>query len=546
LSNSEINYIEGKRRKMNKLSSKKTLSTLLIFAFLLVGIVSADSWLEDYLDNTQMIDSLQRFEELHPSLCRAESLGYSTNDSMPIWGLKISNNPYENENKPAIFINGIIHAEEVVGGSVCIFLADTLLTSYGIEDDITRWVDEMEIWIVPVVNPEGYQVVLDSMDIYYRKNKRDNNGNGIFDYDPEPRGDCDGVDLNRNFPVNWDGADSEPNICESSYRGPSAGSESETQAMIRLCERERFVASVWYHSSQTGTFNEKIIYPYRWATTGESAPDYSTLSSIAMGYANSLVKHDLGNPYDFDYNRNMNGNSPDWHYVNYGAMAFIVEIDTTTQPTGELLDFAVHNQFNGLCYLLDRTLGCGFKVTAKDCDSDSALVATIHFKNESGDFWLKSADTDPLHGTLFRLTKQADYTVIAEALGFESETLTVTLDSDEIHDIEFCMSTTGVSEKIYSKPHESGVLNIAPNPFNSSCIIDFEIPDGYIDGISIDLYDLMGILLKNLYVSSTIPVLKQSLRWSPDDNINSGIYHIIISDLRTGTAIQNRKIIYLK
>ena len=123
---------------MNKLSSKKTLSTLLIFAFLLVGIVSADSWLEDYLDNTQMIDSLQRFEELHPSLCRAESLGYSTNDSMPIWGLKISNNPYENENKPAIFINGIIHAEEVVGGSVCIFLADTLLTSYGIEDDITR------------------------------------------------------------------------------------------------------------------------------------------------------------------------------------------------------------------------------------------------------------------------------------------------------------------------------------------------------------------------------------------------------------------------
>ena len=61
-----------------------------------------------------------------------------------------------------------------------------------------KWVDNLEIWFVPVVNPDGYQFVFNNQSqIIWRKNLRDNNNDGKFS--PE----IDGVDLNRNYDYHW-------------------------------------------------------------------------------------------------------------------------------------------------------------------------------------------------------------------------------------------------------------------------------------------------------------------------------------------------------
>jgi hypothetical protein len=102
-------------------------------------------------------------------------------------------------------------------------------------------VNELTTWIVPLINPEGFMVVVEGLDTVFRKNKRDNNENGIFNFVPGTGNDTDGVDLNRNFPLNWDGEESSPYWYSTTYRGPSPASEPEVQAMMRLCERERFL-----------------------------------------------------------------------------------------------------------------------------------------------------------------------------------------------------------------------------------------------------------------------------------------------------------------
>ena len=66
-----------------------------------------------------------------------------------------------------------------------------------IEERVTYIVDNYEIWVIPILNPDGYIYDRDDPDRFWRKNMRDNNGND------RNTDECDGVDLNRNFPLHW-------------------------------------------------------------------------------------------------------------------------------------------------------------------------------------------------------------------------------------------------------------------------------------------------------------------------------------------------------
>jgi len=99
-----------------------------------------------------------------------------------------------------------------------------------IEERVTYIVDNYEIWIIPLLNPDGYNYDREDPSRFWRKNMRDNDGNDRY-------GDeCDGVDLNRNFPLHWGNSSNavsytldsiepefvvdEDNICSDVYVGP--------------------------------------------------------------------------------------------------------------------------------------------------------------------------------------------------------------------------------------------------------------------------------------------------------------------------------------
>ena len=83
---------------------------------------------------------------------------------------------------------------------------------------IRRLVDDNELWFVPVANPDGYDLTFQAGQRLWRKNLRDNNGDGQITAG-------DGVDLNRNFPTKWgyDNEGSSPDPASETYRGTGAG-----------------------------------------------------------------------------------------------------------------------------------------------------------------------------------------------------------------------------------------------------------------------------------------------------------------------------------
>src|SRR5213078_5320288 len=162
-----------------------------------------------------------------------------------LFALKISDNVAVDEDEPAVLIVSTHHAREIVAPVIALDAAERLTSGYRIDPRVTAAVDDHEIWIAPVWNPDGYNYVF-TVDNLWRKNRR------IF-----PTGV--GVDQNRNYPLGW-GSPCPGSISVSSetYKGPAPASEAETQTMMIWSEHERFAKVIDYHS-----YGREVLYSYR-------------------------------------------------------------------------------------------------------------------------------------------------------------------------------------------------------------------------------------------------------------------------------------------
>ena len=115
---------------------------------------------------------------------------------------------------------------------------------------------------MPVANPDGYDYTF-STERFWRKNLRDNNGDGQITVG-------DGVDPNRNYPTKWGSDDegSSPDPADETYRGPSPASEPETQAVAGLLDRVGFEYLINYHSAA-----ELLLYGVGWQVSTPSPDD---------------------------------------------------------------------------------------------------------------------------------------------------------------------------------------------------------------------------------------------------------------------------------
>ena len=224
-------------------------------------------------------------------------------------------------------------------------------------NELPMFMHNLEIWIIPTHNPEGLRVVhgyeengIWIQDESYRKNKTDVNENGIFDFSAfhENGGisgeDLDGVDLNRNYRLNWEGGDDKyiphPSGCSDNpnyssnydyYRGSEPFSETETQAIRDFVIDKQFLLSVAYHSSRSGCVSERVVYPWAWdwydsngneiVDEGEAdtSPDFNVIHSLAVKVA-SLIQKEGGGFYNPRPQKSMNGNAHDWIYAETGCI----------------------------------------------------------------------------------------------------------------------------------------------------------------------------------------------------------------------------------
>lgn len=205
------------------------------------GILDIGSAFHTYEEVNAEMDSIAA---LYPGICKVDSFGVTWEDRT-IYGIKVSDNVATTEDEPRVLYVGMHHAREIITSEVPLYILFHLVDSYGTDPRITDLVDNREFYIIPMVNPDGREYVQHVGD--WRKNRRDN-GDGTW-----------GVDLNRNYGYMWgyDDSGSSPDPGSSTYRGPSAFSEPETQAIKNLCESVQFSTGISYHSS-----GDLIIYPW--------------------------------------------------------------------------------------------------------------------------------------------------------------------------------------------------------------------------------------------------------------------------------------------
>lgn len=202
-----------------------------------------------YYTFAQMNTAMNALVAAYPALASKTSLGLSI-EGRDIWCIKISDNVLTDEaNEPEVLYMGLQHAREAIGGSSMIFFMQYLCEQYAVNSRIKDLVDNREIYIIPCMNPDGWEYNRSTNPNgggMWRKNRK------IIATGPTQYG----VDLNRNWGVDWANCpvsdlscgDPSPVTANDTYWGSSAFSEPETQAVRTFVKTRNFVAMIDQHA----------------------------------------------------------------------------------------------------------------------------------------------------------------------------------------------------------------------------------------------------------------------------------------------------------
>ncbi|MGC8734299.1 MAG: M14 family zinc carboxypeptidase, partial [bacterium] len=216
--------------------------------------IKAPTFIRDY---NQIISKMIELEKKYPDKVKLEYLG-KTFEGRDIVVMRISKNINEEEGKKkSVLITGLHHAREWATGEAAFNIAEKLLESN--DPELNKYLDDLDIYILPVVNPDGYEYSL-KQDRWWRKN-RTKFDNGI------------GVDLNRNYftpkdptlyrqpndkPDNtWDDYGASDSVNSDTYRGPYGNSEEEIKAITNFVNSKNIDTVIDLHS-----YGNMILYPW--------------------------------------------------------------------------------------------------------------------------------------------------------------------------------------------------------------------------------------------------------------------------------------------
>ena len=353
-----------------------------------------DEMSEGYPSNSELTAALETVESEYPDLCRLHNIGFSE-EGREIWAMNISDNVGVEEDEPEFKYISTMHGDEPVGMIFCLNLIRLLADSYGTDPQTTMLVNEIDIWIMPLMNPDGYA-----------------NGSRYNSYRE---------DLNRNFPDRIEGP-----------VNTTDGRPAETQAVMNWSFIHSFVLSANFH---TGAL--VVNYPY------DSDPDplapYSATPDDNLFIEQSLTYASLNEPmyngrFDQGITNGMSwyfvpGGMQDWNYVWMGCNEVTVEVsDEKWPPYSEVPDLWNDNRKSMLAYMAWCLRGVRGKVT--DSTTGQPLDATVsvvgpEYHNDHNVF------TDPDVGDYHRMLLPGTYSIRFSAQGYQPLTVPGVVVDDE-------------------------------------------------------------------------------------------------------------------
>jgi len=274
------------------------------------GLVGGPGSMGGFRTLAEINQERDRLTSTYPSFVSPKfSLG-TTHEGRPIYAVRISDQPtIDDPFKPVVWYDALHHAREPMGGESLLLFADHVLSEGTNGDEgAARLLSTRQMIFIPCSNPDGYEYNRQTSPNgggLWRKNRR-SNGGGSY-----------GVDLNRNYDWEWGSqwGGSSGNASSDTYRGPSAGSEPEIQALVNFMATHPPVFSVSAH-----TYSD--MWLFAWSYAELLTPDDAYLRALAAEVA--APGWIWGAPWEILYDAN--GTSMDYHYGAHGCLAFSPEI----------------------------------------------------------------------------------------------------------------------------------------------------------------------------------------------------------------------------
>ncbi len=356
--------------------------SLLLIAFtLIITVVSVPTQAEEWPDYADIGPTLASYAVTYPTLCEYMSLGQSV-DGRELWAIHISDNIGVEENEPEFKYVSTMHGDEIQGTMCCMKLIDYLLTNYGTNSQVTNIVNEVDLWIVPLMNPDGY-------DKTYRT-----------------RTNYNGVDLNRNFPDYGDA-------------NSTAGRAAETVIIMNWTAAHSFVASANFHS---GALVANYPFDNDLPPSGRHSPDEDVFYYMSEQYA--MHNTPMWNSTEWTHGitlgadwYSVNGGMQDWNIHFHKCIEITMELGDTKEPSSsQITTIWNQNRASMLAYI--ETCLMGVRGIVTDGATGLPVAATVSVAGRD-----LVVNTDPAVGNYHRMLLPGTYDLTFETAGYDPVTV---------------------------------------------------------------------------------------------------------------------------
>ena len=330
-----------------------------------------DTW----TDYSEIGPTLLNYENTYPTLCKRYDLGMSYN-GRHLWAIKISDNIATEEDEPEFAYISTMHGDEIIGVKMCMLLIDDLLTNYGTDPQVTALVDDVEIWIVPLMNPDGY------------------------DRTTRTRNNAQGYDLNRSF----------PDLGESN--DPS-GYPTEVGLLMNWHGGQSITLAANFHGGAL-----VANYPFDNEDSGSRYSDYQDLM-VDISETYSILNPPMWNSSSF-YHGITNG--ADWYIIDggmqdyawhfHGCTEVTIELGTKQPSASTIGQYWSDNHDAMLAYMEKCLIGVRGIVT--DAMTGDPVAATVTVVGR-----YQNLHTDPDVGDYHRMLLPGTYDLRFEADGYD-------------------------------------------------------------------------------------------------------------------------------